>query len=63
MASRRPPDILRKSHAHTAGKPRDKGKRELEEALDESSDGDADRKAAQKQRDSASKPKPRRRRE
>jgi HAD superfamily hydrolase (TIGR01458 family) len=36
MAPRRPPDILRKSHAHSAGKTRARDKRELDEALDES---------------------------
>jgi HAD superfamily hydrolase (TIGR01450 family) len=33
MAPRRPPDILRKSHAHTEGKARAKGKQQLREAL------------------------------
>lgn len=36
MAPRRPPDILRKSHAHSEGKTRAQEKRELEAALDES---------------------------
>jgi phospholysine phosphohistidine inorganic pyrophosphate phosphatase len=36
MGPRRPPEILRKSHAHSEGKPREKDKRELREALDES---------------------------
>lgn len=33
MAPRRPPDILRKSHAHTDGKPRARDKAELRDAL------------------------------
>lgn len=36
MGPRRPPEILRKSHAHSDGKPRAKDKRGLREALDES---------------------------
>jgi len=36
MAPRRPPDILRKSHAHTEGKTRASDKRELERELAES---------------------------
>jgi HAD superfamily hydrolase (TIGR01458 family) len=36
MAPRRPPDILRKSHAHTEGKVRSRSKRELKKAADES---------------------------
>jgi len=36
MAPRRPPDILRKSHAHSEGKERARARRELERALDES---------------------------
>jgi phospholysine phosphohistidine inorganic pyrophosphate phosphatase len=36
MTPRRPPDILRKSHAHTEGKGRAKDKRALERAVDES---------------------------
>jgi HAD superfamily hydrolase (TIGR01458 family) len=36
MAPRRPPDILRKSHAHSAGRTRTRAKRELDAALDES---------------------------
>jgi len=35
MAPRRPPDILRKSHAHTAGRTRSQEQLELEAALDE----------------------------
>ncbi|MGD8339637.1 MAG: TIGR01458 family HAD-type hydrolase [Gammaproteobacteria bacterium] len=34
MGRRRPPDILRKSHAHTEGKARAKGKQRLREAVD-----------------------------
>lgn len=34
MGRRRPPDILRKSHAHTEGKQRARGKQALREALD-----------------------------
>jgi HAD superfamily hydrolase (TIGR01458 family) len=36
MAPRRPPDILRKSHAHVEGRTRAKEKRELENAVEES---------------------------
>lgn len=35
MAPRRPPDILRKSHAHSEGKTRERDKRALDEALAE----------------------------
>jgi len=35
MGPRRPPDILRKSHAHSDGKPRARDKAELRDALDE----------------------------
>ena len=35
MAPRRPPDLLRKSHAHTEGRSRDRQRRELDAALDE----------------------------
>lgn len=38
MGPRRPPDILRKSHAHADGKPRERDKRALHQALDESAD-------------------------
>jgi hypothetical protein len=38
MVPRRPPDILRKSHAHSAGKTRASDKRELERNLAESID-------------------------
>jgi HAD superfamily hydrolase (TIGR01458 family) len=38
MAPRRPPDILRKSHAHSEGKIRAKGKRALERDLAETDD-------------------------
>lgn len=37
---RRPPDILRKSHAHTEGKSRASDKRALERELDRSMDAD-----------------------
>lgn len=36
MAPRRPPDILRKSHAHSEGRTRARDKRELDDALDDS---------------------------
>ena len=42
MGKRRPPDILRKSHAHTERKPREKGKHELQEALEETEAEDED---------------------
>lgn len=56
MRSRRPPDILRKSHAHSSGKGRAKAKRALErelEAEEEASDTngpdeDGERKAARR---------------
>lgn len=41
----RPPDILRKSHAHTKGKSRAKDKHEMREALDASLATDADQRA------------------
>jgi phospholysine phosphohistidine inorganic pyrophosphate phosphatase len=40
MGPRRPPDILRKSHAHTDRKPRARDKAELRDALDESATAD-----------------------
>jgi HAD superfamily hydrolase (TIGR01450 family) len=40
MGPRRPPDILRKSHVHTDGKPRARDKAELRDALDESTTAD-----------------------
>lgn len=40
MGSRRPPDILRKSHAHTDRNPRAREKAELRDALDESAAAD-----------------------
>lgn len=45
MGPRRPPDILRKSHAHSDGKPRARDQRELREALDESLARPAGRRA------------------
>lgn len=41
MTSRRPPDILRKSHAHSEGKTRARDRRDLRRALDESVDSQA----------------------
>jgi hypothetical protein len=38
MRSRRPPDILRKSHAHGGGKGRAKAKRALERELEAETD-------------------------
>jgi HAD superfamily hydrolase (TIGR01458 family) len=40
MRPRRPPDILRKSHAHTDAKPRARDKAALRDALDESAEAD-----------------------
>jgi len=45
MGPHRPPDILRKSHAHSDGKSRARGKRELREDLDASMAGSADHRA------------------
>jgi hypothetical protein len=38
MGSRRPPEILRKSHAHVAGKARAKAKAALKEELESETD-------------------------
>lgn len=54
--SRRPPDILRKSHAHSPGDTRARDKRELEQAIDEidvtdaDDDGDAESEARKRRR-------------
>jgi len=45
MGPHRPPDILRKSHAHSDGKSRARGKRELREDIDTSMAGSADHRA------------------
>lgn len=45
MGSRRPPDILRKSHAHSEGKARARGRQELRRALDNSVEAPVDRRA------------------
>ena len=42
MAKRRPPDILRKSHAHTERKERAQDKQALRDELAESDDGRAE---------------------
>jgi hypothetical protein len=39
-SQKRPPDILRKSHAHTSGDERARARRELEEALGEIDEAD-----------------------
>lgn len=44
MGPRRPPDILRKSHAHSDGKLRAKDKSELRDALDETAAADRSRR-------------------
>ena len=48
MSTWRPPDILRKSHAHSDGKTRAKDKRGLREDLDESVEEAADKRGASK---------------
>jgi hypothetical protein len=50
MASRRPPDILRKSHAHSAGKVRASDKRDLERSLAETVEAPAGGRKARSRR-------------